>query len=277
MRKTLKLIALSLLLSTHSLIVSAEQMVVGISAFQEALPPILWQDCKGSNQGYAALLYRQLSKSMNMELAGHIITAEKEQQLDATSAALENGDFNIIATANTEFLNKQLTYASEPFIKSSLAIYSKKVLPPTSKPWLALNDMEGYWVVSLPSMAPAVRIELQKKVGPDTEINMQFNYNEAILALDSGEIDYVVTRRLLGNALIEHLGITQTIQVTDLALPIGSVYLGVAKNSQLIHRLDDINTFLKDFRSSGMNRVMMNASMNRWLRNREENCNPSAQ
>jgi ABC-type amino acid transport substrate-binding protein len=237
--------------------------------YQLHIPPFFWRDhCSDKPMGYGWMLQKHLWRDLGVPAEQVHVDLNSQQGLSELFARMKAGELDVyLAMPTTD--NHFVKTHSEPFFNLENAVYSRQGSGWVYKDWYSLVGKRGAWV------APN---GLDRRAGDFAtfsremlETTMLESYEDAFARLDRGEIDYVVTYRAIGSAIISNFSY-RYIDSAPIEGVSGPAYLAVAKTSELIDKVDVIDKLLIEYRQSGLLSLLLRQSMQLWLANKDRAC-----
>lgn len=240
--------------------------------YQVYVPPFFWRDhCTQQPRGFGWQLQRHLWKDLGVEFAPLHLSLTNESDTQQLYQRMQRGEIDVFQSMPpTE--NRVLSTTKEPFFDPASAVFHKKNSPWQYRDWASLKNKNGGWVS--PNGFDLRSMTFQNYARDNLKMTAYSSYQSGFDALSHGEIDYILTYRAVGAAVIKHYGYDEVSAATTKGISRAG-YLAIAKNSPLAARSDEIDTLLRHYKQAGLLQVLLQLSMSNWLESRNDDCAPS--
>ena len=237
--------------------------------YEVYMPPFYWRDhCTQQKLGFGWKLQRRLWNDLGVDftpLHFTLINSRDQQQFYQRIQRGEIDAFHSMPQTDNDFIRT----TNEPFFNPQYALFYKENTHWQYQDWASLNNKKGGWV-------SANGMDLRSKAFQNydhTHLKMTVypSYKDSFGALNRGEIDYIITYRAVGTAVIKHYGYDEVGAAATKGISHPG-YLAIAKNSPLAARSDEIDTLLRHYRDAGFLKVLLHSSMIQWLETNNSDC-----
>lgn len=241
--------------------------------YQVYVPPFFWRDqCTQQPRGFGWQLQRHLWKDLGVEFAPLHLSLVNESDTQQLYQRMQRGEIDAFQTMPPTD-NHILSTTKEPFFDPDSAIFYKKSSSWQYQGWASLKNKSGGWIS--PNGFDLRSMTFQNYARENLNMTAYANYQSGFDALNRGEIDYVITYRAVGAAVIKHYDYDEVSATATKGISRAGYY-GIAKNSPLAARSNEIDALLRHYKEAGLLQVLLQLSMSNWLESRNDDCVPVA-
>ena len=238
------------------------------------MPPFSWIDpCTGVEEGYGTRRMQRLAKDLGYKLQRVNTDLSESQQRQQVTQSVRQGEIDGYAALPRGIEPDIFIYGNQPFMTLQWAIFYPADADWHYQNWQSLMGKKGLFVNPSKSRIFTDKFHRFAEKALDRETTR--SYEQSLIALEKRQVDYVLAYKQVGAAFLESKGL----QSLYLAAPIEGVtkpvYLAVSRYSQVSERLNEIDSLLSRYETSGLNNLMMTASLRRWLHDNQQGCGPS--
>lgn len=261
-------ILFSLWLLAATTAINAKVFVVA-GNYQVYMPPFYWLDhCTQQRQGFGWELQRHLWKDLGVDFVPLHLNLVNNNDHQLLYARIQRGEIDVfqsIAQTDNEFIRT----TKVPFFNPDTAIFYHQKSRWQYQNWDSLKHKKGGWVS--PNGLDIRSTEFQHYASQHLSMAAYPSYSSGFEALHRGEVDYIITFKAVGAAVIKHYDYDGIKSVASKGIARPS-YLAIAKNSPLAARSDDIDQLLRRYQETGILQVLLQSNMAYWLTARNTSC-----
>lgn len=260
-----------LFILAFSLPCKAEPFVIAAD-YSKNIPPLFWLDpCTQEKKGFGWLMQQRLWQDLNIETQAFQFDVNGNESLNGLSELMKAKKVDVFLTV-PPMKNDIFTTTEHPFFWLANSVYQRKDSQWQYQQWQDLKGFRGVMIV--PFMEYDRRSTAFKNFSDQfLDLQLAVSYPDSFKKLSDGEIDYVITYRLIGSGFIEvnQLNALKSAPIENIANP---THLAIANNSALQKRIKDIDRLLSNYHHGSVAELLLKSSLKSWVAmiNRSDKC-----
>lgn len=254
-------IILSLLLFFN--LPSAAETFVIAADYSRDIPPLYWSDpCTREKNGFGWLLQQRLWRDLNVKTQTYHIDMGHNDSLEKLSSLMKAGKVDAFLTTPA-MQTEAFSTTKEPFFWLSDNIYQRKDSKWRYQTW---DDLKGHKGLILIPFKNYDRRSKSFKAFSKQHLDLKLagSFTDSFRQLSEGEVDYVITYRLIGTGFID-LDYRRKLRALPISNTTEPTFLAIANNSALKKRSQEIDQLLYSYNHENIGTLLLNSSLKGWV------------